>query len=406
MFITGVLPADVSVWGDSDKSDSRPFYFKATADMPAGTVAHSAVVLANGDVLVTGGYGKLFGKLPVATNLARIYDHKQNAWRITKNPMNVGRFSHASIRLDSGKVLIVGGRGQNGSWLNSVEIFDPEAEMFILLGNMRYARKNPCLNLLPDGRVLVTGCNQLTEIIEPAPQEPQNYRIREAKGKSIYNHTDHATVTLGDGSVLLIGGRANLMERFDPETETFSLSAAKLPAFYDDQAAMLLYTGNVFLAGAQNILNGTCVDRTWIYDYKTDRLMDGPRLKPTARGKTPIGVSDIRSLDLFSFDEEHKGRFFLLCGGEDDPGTKNGADIDLDSAWIYDAMGNRIIDVGPMIHAHDDFDIAALGVEDTKVKVLIIAGHGPEDSFQAACEIFYADMNYLLGIDHENSHSP
>ena len=45
------------------------FFFTPTADLPAATAAHTATVLKNGNILVTGGYGKLFGRLPVASNL-------------------------------------------------------------------------------------------------------------------------------------------------------------------------------------------------------------------------------------------------------------------------------------------------------------------------------------------------
>ena len=48
-------------WGESDGL----FGFREVARIPAGTAAHSAVVLGNGDVLVVGGLGKLFG-LPLA----------------------------------------------------------------------------------------------------------------------------------------------------------------------------------------------------------------------------------------------------------------------------------------------------------------------------------------------------
>ena len=70
--------------------------FVATAPLLAATVMHSATVLANSDVLVVGGYGKLLG-LPVATTLARIYDHNTHVWRAAKGNLNYGRFGHAAL---------------------------------------------------------------------------------------------------------------------------------------------------------------------------------------------------------------------------------------------------------------------------------------------------------------------
>jgi hypothetical protein len=94
------------------------------------------------------------------------------------------------------------------------------------------------------------------------------------------------------------------------------------------------------------------------------------------------------AVDLFTGDGNRGGRYFLICGGEDDPGTGSGPDVILDSAWVYDAPKGDLINVGPMKGGHDDFAAVYLPPAASSARALIIAGHGPGDSFSADCEIF------------------
>jgi len=360
------------------------FSFTAVAPLPGGTVAHSACALANGDILVTGGYGELFG-LPIAASHGRIFDHKKQIWRAVGGFMKYGRLQHSSILLGDGKVLIVGGRGQDRKRMRSVEIFDPGTEMFELVGFMAVPRSRACLNLLPASKVLITGGHKTAEIVEPSPESPCGYCIRELTEKTVFRHDDHTATTLADGAVLLAAGRTKAIERFDPVSETFTACKAKLPSVLDDQAAFLLYDGKVFLAGGQEIYSNKSVGQTWIYDPEADTLTEGPKLHSSAAGADFAGAADLMGVDLFAYDRQRRGRYIFICGGEYDPG-KDKEDVVLDSAAIYDAVGNRLIDVGPMLYGHDEFAIAALPVEDGRVRVLIMAGYGPGDSFQTNCE--------------------
>jgi len=309
---------------------------------------------------------------------------------------------HNSILLPGGEVLIAGGIGQHGRPLRSMELYDPRTEQFTVLPEMSVARKNPGLTLLADGRVLITGSSLKGDIFEASKEAPGGYQVRQTKGQAIVKHTDHACVTLADGSVLMITGRNNCLERFDPCTESFILCRVQMPQVYDDQAAVLLYNGQVLIAGGQEVFSNRCTNRTWIYDPQNDTLVDGPVLVPTSKGIRQGGVSDLEVVDLFlpgcgesGAKDNMSGHFILFCGGEYDPGKGPQKDRILDSAWIYDARRNQFLDVGPMLTGHDDFAVAALPTERDQAekqncegRALIIAGYGAEDLFQANCEIF------------------
>jgi hypothetical protein len=349
-------------------------------------------------VVVAGGFSKLFGSVPIASTLVRIYENGQ--WHVAAGHLNYGRLEHGALLLPSGKVLLAGGLGQSKEPLHSIELFDPQTGMCSLLPSMQIAREHPRLNLLPDGRVLITGSETQAEILAPSDTAACGYVIRFSKGKSYTKHTDHVAISLSDGSgdVMLFGGRTTTIERFDCRTETFSLSRARLPKVLDDQAAAVLYDGRILLAGGQEVWNNLCISDTWLYNPADDSLIAGPLLKPTAKtadGKIPggnrqlRGASDVAAVDLFGYDAQKRGRYILLCGGEDDPG-KNGSDRVLDFAMVYDAEHGKLIEVGPMLSGHDDFEAVLLKPVDTNAaaQVLIIAGYGMGDVCHGRCELF------------------
>ncbi|MCF7957901.1 MAG: hypothetical protein K9M57_05565 [Phycisphaerae bacterium] len=371
-----------------------PRRFVPTDPIPSGTVAHSATVLPDGNILVTGGYSMIFDKIPLASNLARIFDAKTLKWRVARSQLHYGRLNHASIVLPASggkkgsRVLIVGGISQSRKALKSIELFDLTTEKFQIMPSMTIARKSPRLSYLPNGRILITGQNKKAEIFEPCSSAPSGYIVRPTHHRSYTDHTDHAAVSMPDGSVILFGGRTTYIERFDPKTERFEPYKTRLPKVYDDQAAALLYDGTILLVGGQEVYSNKCTDKTWLFNPKTGGLSNGPLLTPQMGSVRFIGVSDVVAVDLLASDKNRRGRYILLCGGEDDPGKGPKPDIILDTAWVYDAVAGKVEAVGPMINPHDDFAAAVLPVQNNNAAALIIAGYKANDAFQANCEIF------------------
>jgi hypothetical protein len=368
--------------------------FSKAPRLPGATVAHSATVLHNGDVLVLGGYGKLFGRLPLAATLARIYEPNKNTWRVLKSSLCTGRLGHTAIRMPDGRVIIVGGIGQDSHALKSIEIFDPNTEYFKTVANLCYGRSRPRLNLLKHNRVLITGHHRQPEFFQPDPNSPTGFICRLIEQPSRNSHSNHNALKLPDGSILLAAGGFGAFERFHPDRETFSLSQARFATAIDDQAAAPLYNGKIILAGGQEIGLAGSIHQSWLYDPQSDQLQSGPTLIVKMRNKPnsdPVilnGVSDLQAIDLFASDSQLRGRYIFLCGGEYDAGKTGQEDIVLDCAWVYDAVNNRMIDVGPMLYPHDEFALAPLPAPEGQAKVLIIGGYGADDSFQSHCEIF------------------
>src|SRR5262249_20205684 len=86
---------------------------------------HSAVVLANGKLLVAGGTGPPGIGAPATIARAAIYDPASNT-RAPAGTMKIPRVNFGLIALPDGRALALGGNSA-GAFVNSSEIFDPSA---------------------------------------------------------------------------------------------------------------------------------------------------------------------------------------------------------------------------------------------------------------------------------------
>ena len=110
---------------------------------------HTASILANGKVLVTG------DRNGISLNTAELYDPATGNWTTTGNMTNA-RHWHTATVLANGKVLVTG--GLNGaSYLNTAEVYDSATGSWTTTGNMTGARNSHTASVLANGRVLVTG---------------------------------------------------------------------------------------------------------------------------------------------------------------------------------------------------------------------------------------------------------
>jgi len=116
---------------------------------------HTATLLLNRKVLVTGGYNR---NTASAVSAAELYDPATGTWTSTGS-MASARLNHTSTLLLSGKVLVTGGAPDNAQYssLSSAEVYDPATGTWTAIGSLAVARQFQTATLLPDGRVLVAG---------------------------------------------------------------------------------------------------------------------------------------------------------------------------------------------------------------------------------------------------------
>ncbi|MBI1761329.1 MAG: hypothetical protein HYR56_07835 [Acidobacteria bacterium] len=115
---------------------------------------HTATTLADGRILIAGGS---------ADGSAEIYNPATQSFTVVTGRLDTARSFHGAALLNTGKVLLAGGKLTNGSALNSAELFNPATQTFAAIAKpMRGARVNPVLNKLRDGKIQVIGGGEAT----------------------------------------------------------------------------------------------------------------------------------------------------------------------------------------------------------------------------------------------------
>jgi Galactose oxidase, central domain len=169
--------------------------FTSTGSMTGPRYAHTATLLQNGKVLIAGGIGT-----SGAVSTAELYDPVAGTFSPTGS-MGTARWNHtATLLLPNGTVLIAGGLDQNHAALTSAEIYNPVTGMFTPTGSMQTARSEHTATLLPSGRVLVAGGgNYVAELFDPVTG------TFSLTGSMLIRRISHTATLLPNGEVLVTG---------------------------------------------------------------------------------------------------------------------------------------------------------------------------------------------------------
>jgi hypothetical protein len=134
---------------------------QATGSMATGRISHTATALADGTVLVAGGYyiGDEFQYDYRPPESAEIYDSATGTFSLTGS-LWWARSSHTATTLADGTVLVVGGENNIIGLLASAEIYDLVTGTFSSTGSLATTRSSHTATALADGTVLVAGGGQ------------------------------------------------------------------------------------------------------------------------------------------------------------------------------------------------------------------------------------------------------
>jgi N-acetylneuraminic acid mutarotase len=111
-------------------------------------------LLADGRVLIAGGYVLAKDQTATFFSTVELYDPTTNRWSPAE-PMSTGRTAHTATSLSNGDVLVVG--GQSGRPLDTAERYNPHTNVWTPAGQMSSPRTQHQAVALMDGQVLVAG---------------------------------------------------------------------------------------------------------------------------------------------------------------------------------------------------------------------------------------------------------
>ena len=236
----------------------------------------------------------------------------RDAGRFTRGAlMNVPRERHAATPLADGRVLITGGWHGSGA-VSEAEAFDPASGNISHAGTSLWARMDHTATLLLDGRVLVAGgCDGQIFFASAETYDPTTRSFSRLPGMKCARE-GHTATLLPDGRVLMIGGSDGSsaavieaeafvpiagpvveIEAFDPTTGTFSyVGELRRPRWR--HAATLLADGRVLITGGS--AKGLLTDDAELYDPGTQKTFYLGHLTKPRRNHTAVVLHDGRVL--------------------------------------------------------------------------------------------------------------
>jgi hypothetical protein len=216
---------------------------------------HTATLLPNGQVLISGGLGLVDSSL-IHLSSAELYDPVANVFTPTGSMVNARSGYNAGFTttlLPGGKVLVVG----DDSSTTSAELYDSSTGVFTSTGSMTASRWNLSATLLGNGKVLVAGLGfSLTGSADLYDLASGAFTSVGSFGEIMGYHT---AILLSDGTVLIAGGGpdggpynsgSTYAWIYDPSNGSVQdTGSLVIPRVF--HSATLLSSGKVLVAGGQ-----------------------------------------------------------------------------------------------------------------------------------------------------------
>lgn len=245
VLVTGGTNGSNTSSATAELYDPNAGTFKPTGSMTAARACHTATVLNNGYVLIAGGGS---GSIPAMAS-AELYNTNNGTFAPT-GTMITAHACHTATLLNDGMVLITGGFDATGNAGATAELYDPTHGTFASAGNMSTIRVYHAATLLSNFQVLVAGGAGPRGIDLTAAEifDPQNGSFTPT-GKMQVARAYHTATLLNGGNVLVAGGLGlSSAELFDPTSGTFTLTGS-MQAARRNSTATLLQGGTVLVAG-------------------------------------------------------------------------------------------------------------------------------------------------------------
>src|SRR6266446_7771384 len=275
---------------------------------PRNGTTHSMVLILALGSLICG--GSLVSRTASATLISSEPDAALSipGWNLGSN-LNKGRLNHTATLLPNGKVLVAGGEDLGaGMAAASAELYDSTGN-WNETGNLKTGRYLHTATLLTDGKVVIAGGCGSSQPCVPL-NSAELYDSTTGTWTSIGNlntaRWPHTATLLSNGKILVVGGYGvdgplKNAELFDPATGTWS-SAGNLNNARVGHTATLLANGKVLVAGGVDSgKNAELYDpatQTWSVTGGLNFQRDWPTATLLANGKVLVAGGGLFFVDI------------------------------------------------------------------------------------------------------------
>ncbi|HEY1679201.1 MAG TPA: kelch repeat-containing protein [Candidatus Sulfotelmatobacter sp.] len=287
--------------------------FTPTGDLHDGRQFHSATLLPNGKVLVTGG-GVYEGYCTAGSDSAELYSPNLGSFAFTGTMTN-RRYGQTSTLLQSGDVLITGGFTYDAPTCGELEpspavataeLYHTPGGSFAATGSMAEVRGGHTATLLPSGKILIAGGGTLGGYYVPFGGDGSTTAEIYDPGTAAFTSTGsmstarmgHTATLLANGKVLIAGGVTSedttpvaTAELYDSLTGAFT-ATGNMAVGRAAHTATLLQNGKVLITGGIIDSNETASNTAEIYDPATGAFVETNSMLSARRTHTATLLSD------------------------------------------------------------------------------------------------------------------
>ena len=276
-----------AVLNTAELADSSSGSFSSAQSMAIARDYHTATPLSNGQVLIAGGTGST----QVAIGTTELFDPATGSFARAAGTMISPRYAHTATLLADGKVLfaagLVGTSLLDVAPSDTAELFDPDTQTFAATASLTSARVEHSATLLPNGKVLIAGGEGHSTYLKTAELfDPQSGTFTGLSNTMSIERHGHTATLLNNGKVLIAGGDAglaslptNTAEIFDPLTQTFTPLTSVMSVSRAYHTATLLPNGKVLLAGGVfSTSQPYYTETTDLFDPATNTFTAGPSM--------------------------------------------------------------------------------------------------------------------------------
>jgi hypothetical protein len=243
--------------------------------------------------------------------------------------MSDSRFGHFCALLPSGKVVLGGGSSTGGSYLSSVEIFDPKTGEFSASNSLPETFSGSAVSML-DGRILVFGRSEIRG-------EGYSFIIDEAKNLVTPIQTP---IKIGNRGLLLEDGRVAIFSH-----GTFSILVIYDPntnSYYEIEGEGNFVSANQANSTTLNLLQtnpdglGSYTNKIKSLNLSTLRLTDGESIdSPTVLyNPIPNYLNALQTLSFKSVEDVYLNSYFQILVAFDWPTLSFKELLEVPDNWL------------------------------------------------------------------------